>query len=78
MELISSTELWFLFSLYSPAVIIGFKNPVAGYLKKEIDSLKKEKERELLKKGFLTKKKSICTYLKELRQKMAHQQALLW
>lgn len=66
MELLSAIDLWFLFSLHSPSVIIGLTNPVAGYLKKDIVAIKKEKERDLLIKGFLTKVGDEITISSEL------------
>jgi len=52
---ISSTELWFLFSLHSPAIIIGFPDPTLGFLADEIEDISRRARDSLLKKRVITR-----------------------
>lgn len=50
---LSSTDLWFLFYLNAPSIIVGFSNPVRGYLKKDLEEFKVMKRKKLIKKNVL-------------------------
>ena len=52
---ITSTELWFLFSLHAPAIIIGFPDPTLGFLADEIEGINRRAQDSLLKKRVITR-----------------------
>lgn len=50
---LAATDLWYLFYLKSPAIIVGFSNPLRGYLKKDIEEFKLKKRKQLIDNGVL-------------------------
>lgn len=48
----SSQELWFLFSLFGPGVVLGMENPYLGWLMEEREAANREALRSLVDRGL--------------------------
>ena len=52
---ITDIDLWYLFLIKSPNIILGFPSPVRGFLKHDIESITEKTSQELIKKGIISR-----------------------